>query len=312
MNELELRMFQQTWAGIEKYAAEPRPQWVHDVTKLINEKKFAEAQALAKIHSPTATKMYKIKPLGVGLDAVAHLMVGNIPRAKEQPGIFAAKLMGDSKYGKFKGFNTKKMLEDRAAVDKNLGSKGAKSYGRFLGKDGRGGVEFQEFMPNTARGPEVHKLRTKAQFSPRSIFWPARQFWDLHEGNIRADAKGSPKIIDARFDRPGRPDGFRFTGSTKVMKARVAAGLGTMGPFNKLISPHRKADAAAGLRALKDLRAGNAVTIKAPGFFADALRSPAYITGALAATAIGGNALYNHLQKKKRRKQRAAQRLQIR
>lgn len=294
MNRLERSMFHQTWAAIEKYAAaNPRPEWVNEVERLISANRFPEAQQLAKQHAATADKMWKIKPLGKGLDAVTYLTVGNIPRAKEQPGVFVTKFLGDSKYP---NWTTKKLLQDRAAVDKALGPLIAKNYGRYVGAGGKGGVEFQEFMPRHATPTGRNAVQQQAFRKPRVQLWPGRYFGDLHNENIRADAAGNAKIIDARFDRLNRPRANITDDIGMWRKQRSLAGKGRQIsaahlPYKK----HWSADAKVGLEALKDLRMGKALSVKAPGFFADALRSPPYLAGAAGLALLGGTTLASYL-----------------
>lgn len=302
INALEKLALQQTMAGLEKYAATVRPEWVNQVESLINAGKHTDAHRLAQQHAPTAGKMWKIKPLGVGLDATTYLTVGNIPRAKEQPGIFVTKFVGTEKYPKW---NMKGMMQDRAAVDKVLGSLGAKNYGRYIGD--KGGVEFQEFVPGKATPDQMKKVRRGAWLKPRTWLWPGRFFGDLHEGNIRVNAAGVPKIIDARFQTLGRPepkvDPMRAAGGKTWARVRSAARRNRPSEaVGYLMKKYHAKDAKEGLNVLRGLRKGLGASVRAPGFFADALRSPTYWGLGAAGLAVGGSHLYKKLQESKRKK----------
>lgn len=223
----------------EKLAA---PRWVKEVRKALQVGDIEKADRISKAMS--GHKAREVLRLPAGSDARPSIMAGAIPGSTEKPGLFVTKFL--SPHSGMPHFGSS--MRERALTEKMLGDRFAKVYGRYMDPAGKGGVEFQEFLPGVASPQMRRQVAEETKGIGRS--WLTRKLWDVadHEGNVRLSREGVPKILDARFDAgPG-----------------IGMMMGTVREREKNIR-------RAGAGVLRAAQAGTAQSVSAPSWASENL-----------------------------------------
>ena len=254
---------------------EGAPRWASEIKAALAAGDMAKADRLGQQAAKAGLSLREVGSLPEGSIAYPRVMAGKVPQSSKQPGTVVAKFLHSDS-----GLPAQKNLSDRAAVDAVLGKRKPESYGRWLAKDGKSGVELQEFLSGGPVSWEQRKaIAAELKGSFRQKSWPGRHLSDVaeHSGNIRKDKAGTPKVLDAIF-----------------------------GSDSGIISPkgtvHGRSAAAnkGGAAALREAAAGTASHVGGPSRVKEtvkALTTPKRLLG-VAALAAGGYGLYRGLKDK--------------
>jgi hypothetical protein len=261
------------------------PRWARHLRGRLDSPDVEGTHAMAKRIADSGLLPRNLRSAGYGQESKPHVMAGHLPHQKEQPGLFVAKFMhpriGQSSY--------EHQLKSKATIPRLLGEDAAKSYGVHRQHGGEGAVELQEYLPGKASKSQIDALHKKHHKKrvPGTRFHIA----DVgeHEGNVRTDRHGRPKILDALVD--GEHSGARSSTNLR-------------GTWRERDSLARR----GGAGALRDFRAGTSRPVepfRRKGIAVDAGRRvldfarkhPLAATGAIAAPVLAGAAYLRHKKK---------------